>query len=423
MAQMQIPTIAPALNQIVGDLRTQYETQLTAYNAVAKRGKKDFVNGKGERIPSKFRRPTGITAHQEGGSFNAPGNPRLDDMYVYPLAISLAYDLSGRVIRNFNAGSEYSQIEGMSDYLADVAAALQKDIERNMFGNGQGSRAIAVSGAGSTITCATAAAATYGSTKGATHIEIGENYDVIVAATGVVRGTVRVTAKTNTTFTGTFSNGMADATTTGAGDFIVPQGGYLNFPRGFAYLINNDTAFFQGLSRGTYGELRSSVVDLAGNSQTVSDFNQAVAFLQIRGDVLGPQSGVASWMPVCQEANMLRLGQNLKRFTGSEKNFDGSFTTFGYGNLTINVCKDMDEDRTYFTRMEDLFNLEEMPFGVYDLDGNQLRMKAGSNGVGADAYTGAMGVQFNLGIGQPRLHTLIQRAQTTALPTEVLAFA
>jgi len=422
MSQLQIPTISPALNQIVGDLRTQYETQLTAYNAIQKRGKKDFVNGKGERIPSKFRRPTGITAHQEGGSFNAPRNPRYDDMYVFPLAMSLAYDLSGRVIRNFNAGSEYTQVEGLSDYLADVASALQKDVERNIWGNGQGSRAIATTGSsGSTINLRSAAVAAYGSTKGATHLEIGEVYDIVDPATGTVRTQATITGKTNTTATATFATG--DASQVADGDLLVPQGGYLNFPRGFAYMIDNGNALIQGLLRSIYPELRSSVVDLTGNSQTVSDFNQAVAFLQIRGDVLGPQTGVAVWMPVCQEANMLRLGQNLKRFTGSEKNFDGSFTTFGYGNLTINVAKDIDEDRSYFTRMEDIFCLEEMPFGVYDLDGNQLRMKAGSNGVGSDAYTGAMGVQYNHGIGQPRLHTLIKRASTIALPTEVAAFA
>lgn len=361
MAQVNIPTIAPALNQVVGDLRTQYETQLTAYNAIAKRGKKDFVNGKGERIPSKFRRPTGITAHQEGGSFNAPGNPRYDDMYVLPLAVSMAYDLSGRVIRNFNAGDEYTQIEGLSEYLADVASAVQKDVERNIWGNGSGTRAIAVSAAGSTITCRTVAQADYGSTKGATHIEIGETYDVLTAA-GVVRGQVKVVSKTNTTFTGTLVGFVAADVVDG--DLVVPQGGHLNFPRGFAYLINNGNELIQGLLRSAFPELRSSVVDLTNNSCTVSDFNQAVSFLQIRGDVLGPQAGVAVWMPVAQEANHLRLGQNLKRFTGDEKKFDGSFTTFGYGNLTINVAKDLDEDREYFTRMEDVFNLEEMPFGV-----------------------------------------------------------
>lgn len=422
MAVLQIPTINPALNQIVGDLRTQYETQLTAYNAIAKRGKKNFVNGKGERIPSKFRRPTGITAHQEAGSFNAPGTPRYDDMYVYPLAVSLAYDLSGRVIRNMNAGGEYSQIDGLSDYLADIAAALQKDIERNMWGNGQGSRAIATSSSGGTLTCQSAAAATYGATKGTTHLEIGETYDVVNSSTGAVRGQAKVTNKPSaTTATVTYS-GMADADVT-SGDFIVPQGGYLNFPRGFAYLVNNDTGIFQALSRSTYPELKASVVDLAGAAITISDFNQAVSFLQIRGDALGPQTGVAAWMPVAQEASLLRLGQNLKRFNGTDSKFDGSFQTFGYGDLTINVCKDMDEDRIYFSRLDDLFNLEEMPFGTYDLDGNQLRMKLGTAGVGSDAYVGAMGVQFNIGIGQPRMHTLIKRASITGLPTEVQAFS
>ena len=420
MAQLQIPTINPALNQIVGDLRTQYETQLTAYNAIAKRGKKNFVNGKGERIPSKFRRPTGITAHQEGGSFNAPGTPRYDDMYVYPLAVSLAYDLSGRTIRNMNAGSEYTQIDGLSDYLADIAAALQKDIERNMWGNGSGSRALATSSAAGVLTCQSAAASTYGATKGATQLEIGEVYDIVNGTTGAVRGQFRVTAKTATTATGTYS-GMADADVV-SGDFVVPQGGYLNFPRGFAYGINNDTGIFQALSRSTYPELRSSVVDLAGANQTVSDFNQAVSFLQIRGDVLGPQSGVNVWMPVAQEANMLRQGQNLKRFQGTDTKFDGSFQTFGYANLAMNICKDMDEDRSYFSRSDDMFNLEEMPFGTYDLDGNQLRMKLGTAGVGSDAYVGALGVQFNIGWGQPRMATLIKRASTTGLPTEVLAF-
>ena len=421
MAQLQIPTINPALNQIVGDLRTQYETQLTAYNAIAKRGKKNFVNGKGERIPSKFRRPTGITAHQEGGSFNAPGTPRLDDMYVYPLAVSLAYDLSGRVIRNMNAGSEYSQIEGLSDYLADIAAALQKDIERNIWGNGSGLRAICTSASSSTITVKSAAASTYGATKGATAIEVGETYDIVYPTDGTVRGQFKVTSTTATTAVGTFS-GMAAGDVVD-GDYMVPQGGYLNFPRGFAYLVNNDTGLFQGLSRATYTQLKSSVVDLNGGVNTVSTFNQAVSFLQIRGDVLGPQSGVGVWLPVAQEANMLRQGQNLKRFSGSDTKFDGSFTTFGYGNLTMNVCKDLDEDRLYFTRMEDLFILEEMPFGTYDLDGNQLRMKLGTAGVGSDAYVGALGCQYNIGIGMPRGHTLIKRASISGLPTEVQAWS
>jgi hypothetical protein len=68
-----------------------------------------------------------------------------------------------------------------------------------------------------------------------------------------------------------------------------------------------------------------------------------------------------------------------------------------------------------------MFIVEEMPFGVYDLDGNQLRMKLGTNGVGSDSYVGAIGCQFNLGCYQPRKHTLIKRASITGLPTQVNA--
>src|SRR5262245_13958989 len=166
MAQLSIPTIAPVLNQMVSDLQTQFENQTTFYNTVVKRKNDGFVNGKGWRIPSYFQRPTGITAGTEGFSFNPPGVPRWDDMYVYPAQVALPCELSGRTIRNFNAGSKESQISDIGQYLANVAAALTKDLERNSFGDGSGLRAAASSSSGGTLTLLTAAAATFGRTKG-----------------------------------------------------------------------------------------------------------------------------------------------------------------------------------------------------------------------------------------------------------------
>lgn len=423
MAQLNIPTIAPTLNQVVGDLQQQFENQVIVFNAVTKRGKKNFVNGKGERIPSQFRRPTGITAGQEGFSFNAPGLPRWDDMYVYPAEVALAYELSARTIRNFNAGSEYTQIEGMSDYLARVSDALTKDLERNMFGNGSGLRAQCTSASGSTITFTTAPASAYGSTKGAVWVEIGEVYDVITS-TGTVRGQFKATSSTATTATGTFVGfAAADIAST---DFLVPSGGYQNFPNGFAGIINNDTGTFQLQSRATYPQLKANVVDLAGGAITVSDFHQAVAFIGIRGDdssqSANGQKGINAWMSWAQHDALLRLGQNLKRFAGTDSKFDGSFQSFGFGNVIISKAVDCDEDRIYFVNMDDLFCLEEKPFGVYDDDGNQLRMKAGTAGVGSTSFTGAMGVAYQLACMQPRKHSLIKRAAITSLPTQVVAY-
>lgn len=421
MAMLNIATIAPTLNQVVSDIQTQFENQTIVYNQVTKRGKKDFINGKGERIPSYLRRPTGITAGTEGFSFNAPGLPTWDDMYVYPAEVALAYELSDRTIRNFNAGSEYTQIQGMSEHLAKIADALTKDLERNIWGDGTGLRATALSASGSTITFRTAPAAAFGSTKGAVWVELGEQYDLINGSTLAVRGQVKFTSKTATTATGAFVGFVAGDVA--SGDFIVPANGLQNFPRGFAYIVNNDTGVFQLLSRGTYSELRANVVDLGGAAITVSDFHQAVALLEIRGDSFEQaKSGISAWSAVAQWDALLRLGQNLKRFAGTDTKFDGSFQQFGFGNVTVSKAVDCDEDRIYFTKMDDVFCFEEKKFGVYESDGNQLRMKMGTAGVGSTAFVGAMGVAYQLGAHQPRKHTLIRQASFAGLPTQVLAY-
>lgn len=421
MAQVNTATIAPTVNQVVADIQTQFENQTIAYNSVTKRGKKDFVNLKGERIPSYLRRPTGISAGVEGFSFNVPGNPVWDDMYVYPAEVALPYELTDRTIRNFSAGSEHTQIKGVSDYLARVAEALTKKLERVMWGDGSGLVATCTSASSLTITFTIAAASGFGSTKGAVWIELGELYDVITS-TGAVRGQVRFTSKTATTATATLFSGFAAADIAST-DILVEANGYNNFPRGFAYIVNNDTGTFQLLSRATYPELKANVVDLAGATITVSDFDQAVSLLEIRGDSFeGAKSGIDVWMPVSQHSALCRLGQNLKRFSGTDSKFDGSFQSFGFGNLTINKAVDCDEDRIYFNKSNDLFCLEEKPFGAYSTDGVEMYRKMGTNGVGSTSNVGALGVAYQLGAMQPRTYTLIKRAATAGLPTQVAAY-
>lgn len=420
MAQLNIQTILPVLDQSVGKLKTQFEQQRTAYNAIYKRGPKDWVNGKGERLPNLMRRPGGITYGNEGFSFNSPVNPTFDDMYVYPTANAIPYELSGRTIRNFNKGSAESQISGISEYIAIVGEALMKDIERNFWGDGSGLRATVSSGDGtSIITLATTAASGFGSTKGATFLEVGYTYDVYSSA-GVYRGTFNCTAVTSTTATGTTSFAFSAFS---AGDILVPLNGYQKTPRGFAYLVNNNSGEFQAILRSSYLQMKSPVTDLAGAAMTVSDFDQAVALLEIRGDEITQSNGFKAWMPRAQFSQMCRLGQNLKRFTGGEQTYNGGFQAFTYGNLSVMVCLEVDEDRTYFTQDSNVFIVEEMPWGVYDLDGLQLRMKAGPGGNGSDAYNGALGSQWNLGLYEPRKSTLIKRASTTGLPTQVSAYS
>lgn len=421
MSQTNIATIGPTLNQAVSDLQTQFENQKNAYTSIAKRKKRDFVNGKGERVPNHLRRATGVTAGTEGFSFNTPGNPTYDDMWVYPAEVALPYELTDRVIRNLNAGSEYTQIDGISGYLAKIADALTKNLERITFGDGSGLKGTAASASSSTITFRTAAASSFGSTKGAVWVELGETYDLINGSTRAVRGQVRFSSKTATTATGTFVGFVAADVTDG--DFIVETNSLDNFPRGLAYIVNNDTGNFQLLSRATYPELKANVVDLANAAITVSDFDQAVSLLEIRGDTMdGAMEGITCWLPVSQWAALKRLGQNLKRFGPGDTKFDGSFQSFGFGNLTFNKAVDTCEDRIYFNKSADIFKIEEKEFGAYETDGIKMYRKMGTNGVGSTANVGAIGVAYQNGASQPRNYSLIKRAATSALPTQVLAY-
>jgi len=418
MAQLNIPTFAPVLNQMVSDLQQEFENQITFYNSVVKRENKGFVNGKGWRIPGYYNRPTGITAGGEGFSFNPPGLPVWDDMYVYPARVAQAYQLSGDVLRNLS-GQADSQLDSLAQYTALVAQALTKDIERNCGGDGSGLRATCTSASGSTLTLTSTPASSYGSTKGSVWLNVGETYDVITSA-GAVRGQVKVTATpTTTTATVTFYGlAAADIAST---DILVPQGGYLQFPRGLAFIVNNDTGVFQLNSRSTRPQLKANVVDLAGAAITVSDFDQAVALTRLRGDMLSMPTGVTAWMPISQHSALVRLGQNLKRFPGEATKFDGSFQEFGFGTVIVKQWLDIDEDRVYFLNEKDLFVCEQKPFGVYDSDGNEMRMAMGTSGVGSDSWTGAFGVHFQLGAYQCRGFSLIKRASITNLPTQVLA--
>jgi len=140
------------------------------------------------------------------------------------------------------------------------------------------------------------------------------------------------------------------------------------------------------------------------------------------GEEITQVNGFKAWMPRAQFSQMCRLGQNLKRFTGGEQTYNGGFQAFTYGNLTVAVCLEIDEDRSYFTQDSNTFIVEEMPWRVYDLDGLQLRMKAGPGGNGSDAYNGAIGSQWNLGLYLPNNATLIKRASVSGLPTQVAAY-
>jgi len=415
---VNISTILPALTQLsAGGLRDQFEQVTATYNMFGEESGAKFVNGKGFRIPSYLRPPTGVSGIGDGGSFAQPGAEVYDDMYVYPMSLTMAFELTGRAYRNFSDSS--SAIEGFSGFLEKRTMALMKEANWQVFNDGSALRATYKSGT-TTALLYNAIDHTplsgFGSTKGATQIHIGERYDWYDSTLATYRATIVATAKTNKSITTTAVSGQTD------GDILVLQNSLFKTPRGLPYIVNNDTGTFQLQSRSTYPELKSPVTDLNGSAIAVADFTKTKNLLIARAGV-GKAKTVMATMSLAQDDALRRLGQNYKRFDGSDKKFDGSFDAFGHGDTVFNIDPDCDEDRIYLNVKSELKKYVEKKFGLYNEDGNEIRMRAGVGGYGSDSWTGAIGSHYNYGTDSPKDHALIKRAAVTALATQVLAQA
>lgn len=416
---VNISAILPALEQISDNvLRPQFEQEKATYNLFEQATGAQFVNGKGFRIPSYLRPPVGVGAIAEGGSFKQPGAEVNDDMYVSPMSLTMAFEFTGRVLANVKDAS--SLIKGMNGLLEMRTTALMKEANYQAFDDGTATRAVYKSGT-TTLTLynpsAHAALSTYGATKGGTHLRVGESYDVYDATGATYRGTVTPSAVTNTT--ATIAAAVSGITDT---DLLVLSGSIFKAPRGLAYIVNNDTGTYQLLSRSTYPQLKAPVTDLNGAAISVADFIKTKNLLHARAGA-GKAKTVVAIMSLAQDDALRRLGLNFKRWDGDAKTFDGSFDKFQSGDTVSFIDPDCDEDRVYLVCKSEIKKYVERPFGLYNMDGNSIRMRSGVTGYGSDAYTGAIGAHYNLGCSEPRYNALIKRAALTGLATQVAANA
>lgn len=416
---VNISTILPALNQISDNvLRPQFEQEKATYNLFEQAAGAQFVNGKGFRIPSYLRPPTGVGGIAEGGSFKQPGAETHDDMYVSPMSLTMAFEFTGRVLANVKDSS--SLIKGMNGLMEMRTTALMKEANYQAFDDGTGARGIYKSGTTTMLLYNPinhTPLAGYGSTKGATHVQVGESYDVYDATFATYRQTITPSSKTNTSIV--IPAAVSGATDT---DVLVLSGSLYKVPRGLAYIVNNDTGTFQLLSRSTYPQLKAPVTDLNGAAISVADFIKTKNLLIARAGV-GKAKTVVAIMSLAQDDALRRLGLNFKRWDGEAKTFDGSFDKFQSGDTVSFIDPDCDEDRIYLVCKSEIKKYVERPFGIFNMDGNSIRMRSGATGYGSDAYTGAIGAFYNLGTSDPRCHALIKRAAITGLATQVAANA
>jgi len=428
MAAVTIQQLDPALLQLVKeDVTKIFEQEAVGWSTFKKNTKSQFVNGKGFRIPVYPTPPGGHTWFSENdSSFNEPNPYEFKDMYVWPTAYALAFDFTGRVIRNEKDDS--SLLRWFGEQLSLYVETGIKEIEEQLPYDGRGIKAVLNGdpGAGPTASGMVIAgtvqpSAQSGYTKGTKYLTKGARYDLVDPATGTRRTGSPVTVKTPgptqvVLTTTTLDVGVAD------GDLVTAVKGYNKAFRGLAYLINNGSGVFQLLSRADYPELRSPVTDLAQTTLGPAAISKTKANLMYRAGKDQGAKNLIAFLSFGQYEYLRRQGYNLRRFMDSDTvtGVAGSYTD---GDTTFLPNTNCDEDRCYFLDLTDIERYVEMDFGLYDLDGQTIRMKLGDAGVGSDNYAGAIGICMNLGLTAPMKHALIKRAAISDTATQVGSYS
>lgn len=423
MAATLFDNLGDAFQQAVQkNMEVLKEQNTPTYSAVKQSMQTKKLTEKGWRIPYLDRMPGGHTAFTASSTdFNAAIAPQTQSLWVYPVRYALPIQLDGSVIQAFKTNPS----DAIVSYQASMdwyITAASKRINQMCYGDGTGGLAFITNdeATGSqTVECDTTAAAGYGHTKGAKWLLKNHVYDCVTEATATVNGTLTVTTEGSASCVGTFSGDPA------AGDRVVDRGAYNKYFRGFAHLNSNTSRTLQGLATGTFPDLNAYGVDLAGSLLTVSTIAQAKAGLHVRNNAENSKNGLLCFAPPGQLYLLRVQGYNLSQYIRNTDDGDivkGIATKYTDGDTVFVQDADCDEDRLYFFDPSQISRFEEMPFGAYDFDGQDLRMVLGTNNTGSDTWQKAIGWKGNMGVtGLARSMAFIKRAQISSSVTQVNA--
>lgn len=427
MANVDFTNITDIKREQVDTMVRQYfENKAPGYNAFRKAVDTYQLTEKGFRIPMWTEKPGGHTAFLPSASdFNTAKSPQSQSMYVFPTHYALPMVWQGNALRSLQR-DKVNNVQGLLDVLKLYTETATKRIEMMFYGDGTGALAYSAStlggtGAGQTLNCTTAAAATPGQTKGARRLELNQVYNAINASTGAIRGVFTVTTTGASSAVVNVTSGSVTS-----GDPIVDANSYNRYMRGLGWLISDQSRVLQGLSTATFPDLNAPVVDLNGATETPASFENVKSSLNTRNNEETAENNLMCFITFGQHSVLRKQGYSLGMYmrdgkNPSNENVNGVAKLYVDGDTTFIRSKDMDEDRKYLVKSDAVRMFEEMPFSEYALDDQQWRMLLGSNNSGSDNYQKAMGIAANPGVLYPRALAFTKRASITGVVTEVSA--
>lgn len=422
MGNVDFANVGDGFRQAVDtQIRMYFENNAPGYNSFRKSTETKPITQKGFRIPVWTERPGGHTGYvPSNSSFNAAKPPQQESMWVFPVPYALPMVFEGAVIRAYSKGAS-DAIGSLQDTLGLYTAAATRRMDQMFFGDGTGSLAysagsIAATGAGQTLTCTTAAAATPGQTKGAVFLEKNQYYQSYDPTTGSVEGTFIVTTPGKSTCVITLLSGVITS-----GNPICDPGGYKRYIRGLGYLISATNRDLQGLNTADFPNYNAPETDLNGQTATPLTIETSKTTLQTRNNIEDAEANLTCHLTFAQHSVLRKQGYSLGFYMRNSADADtvkGVQKRYQDGDTNFVRDANMDEDRFYFEKNEAFEMFEEMAFGEYRIDNLEWRNLLGDNNTGSDDWQRAIGCVSNPGVTMPQASTYIKRANISNLPTQ-----
>lgn len=402
---------------VMNESRPWFENHTPTYSMIKANTESLPFTEKGWRLPAWSGRPGGHGAYiPSSPDFNAAVPPRTNSMYVFPTGYSLPAVMDGATIRGLKVGASQSVIDA-KDNIKWYTDAGAKRMNYIVQGDGTGALAYSSSslsaGAGQTMNCTTTASTTAGQTKGARRLELNNFYQAINTATGAIRGTVFISAVGVSSCTVTVTGSVT------SGDPLVDVNSYNKYFRGLAWIISGTNRVFQGLNTANFPDLNSGQLDLVNRLFTPADFETLKAFLRTRNNDPSADNAKKCVMTPGAYSDLCKQGYGYRQYVNGENTVQGVAKKYVDGDTTFELDADADDDRRYIFTASEINRFEEMPFGVFDLDGLTMRMQMGSNGTGSDSWSMAWGSRSNLGMKMPRTAAVAIRCATAGIVTQV----
>lgn len=362
--------------------------------------KKEPLNEFGRRIPVYLTEPGGDTFFTYSApDFRAPIAPEFDAMRVYPARHAVAIQLTGEMLRALNRGDD-NFFQTYEQRIDMTAKSSKKQLSKHFHGDGTGTLGIASTAHGGTGIVTLGGQYTSGGTsaqactKGTSNLKKNEIYNAINPATEAIRGTFTVLTEGRRTASVNITAG-----TIAIGDKLVMSGSWKKVPVGLRHLANFSNRVLQNYDTTNAPNLNTPYYDLNGNPISPSAFSLAKGLVGTFVNDAAEEKGKMIVMTIGHQKTLVNQAFQYRQLVNPK----GDETVYGTPSKYIDsdgdihfIDADAPDEQIRILDAGAYGVGEDMPWGVYNDDGNEWRMNHGANSVGADTYFLSLGWQGQL---------------------------